>query len=309
MSQRETSTFYSVSLTHHQKDGGDQTLCKVNFDKSCLGSTRMLGFVFGDSPSSPGTSGVPPKKKPFFFTSFQSSSGDRPLFGNRFPRSGRFLVMPKRSSPVPALPLKMEPAFPLKMEPAFPLKMEPAFPFSMEKEKLEPFAAPQNSPLIAKEELSKSPSLPLMTAGLSAKQRGSALSDKQHQQRLKRKGQEELLSLRGDVAQEVKRLFLEKLPFSIRQSVENSRPTLEVRKKRIARNVRLIPSVVRKKRGVRLALRPLIGGAQKKGKSFSQSFSLELLESFHGKGVGRETRDAVHKNAEGNRSFLRFRWW
>jgi ribosomal protein S7 len=107
----------------------------------------------------------------------------------------------------------------------------------------------------------------------------------------------------------VERLFLENLPFSITQSVENSRPTLEVRKKRIARNIRLIPSVVRKKRGIRLALRPLIGGARRKGKSFSQSFSLELLESFHGKGVGRETRDAVHKTAEGNRSFLRFRWW
>jgi hypothetical protein len=107
----------------------------------------------------------------------------------------------------------------------------------------------------------------------------------------------------------VEKLFLEKLPFSITQSVENSRPTLEVRKKRIARNIRLIPSVVRKKRGIRLALRPLIGGARRKGKSFSQSFSMELLESFHGKGVGRETRDAVHKTAEGNRSFLRFRWW
>jgi ribosomal protein S7 len=107
----------------------------------------------------------------------------------------------------------------------------------------------------------------------------------------------------------VERLFLENLPFSITQSVENSRPTLEVRKKRIARNIRLIPSVVRKKRGIRLALRPLIGGARRKGKSFSQSFSREMLESFHDKGVGRETRDAVHKTAEGNRSFLRFRWW
>jgi ribosomal protein S7 len=106
-----------------------------------------------------------------------------------------------------------------------------------------------------------------------------------------------------------KRVRLDQLPLVINQSLENSRPTLEVRKKRMGRNVRLIPSVVRKKRGERLALRPLIGGTRKKGKVFSQFLASQLLESFHGKGVGREVRDAAHKTAEGNRSFLRFRWW
>ncbi len=244
-----------------------------------LGCIRMLGER--DSSPSPGTSGsdAAPLQRhtssqaPDYLceAGYREDVTAQTLSATGFPKPGWFSGIPERPSFTLPVTSKMSQSLPTQ-------------------------------PLLLKGELKNSPSLPLAGRMVTA---GKIKKGEEGFPPLR----EGVLSWKQPARKKVEKLLLEKFPFSIKQSVDNSTPTLEVRKKRIARNIRLIPSVVRKKRGVRLALRPLIGEARKKGKSFSQSFSQELLESFHGKGVGRETRDAVHKSAEGNRSFLRFRWW
>jgi ribosomal protein S7 len=105
----------------------------------------------------------------------------------------------------------------------------------------------------------------------------------------------------------------EKLSSSLQKAVENCRPTLEVRSKKIAGTTRQIPALVPRKRGERLAIQWILSSAEKRRKGskkkFSTCFSEELLEAFYHRGDPKSRRDSLHKTAEANRSFLRYRWW
>jgi small subunit ribosomal protein S7 len=90
-------------------------------------------------------------------------------------------------------------------------------------------------------------------------------------------------------------------------------PSLEVRKKKIAGITRQIPCVVSKSRGERLAIRWIINSARervkKRGKGLSECLAEELIDAYNRRGEPRQKRDSLHKTAEANRSFLRYRWW
>jgi ribosomal protein S7 len=105
----------------------------------------------------------------------------------------------------------------------------------------------------------------------------------------------------------------EKLSSSVQKAVENCRPTLEVRSKKIAGTTRQIPALVPRKRGERLAIQWILSSTEKRRKGsekkFSTCFSEELLEAFYHRGDPKSRRDSLHKTAEANRSFLRYRWW
>jgi ribosomal protein S7 len=105
----------------------------------------------------------------------------------------------------------------------------------------------------------------------------------------------------------------EKLSSSVQKAVENCRPTLEVRSKKIAGTTRQIPALVPRRRGERLAVQWILSSAEKRRegskKKFSTCFSEELLEAFYHRGDPKSRRDSLHKTAEANRSFLRYRWW
>ena len=96
-------------------------------------------------------------------------------------------------------------------------------------------------------------------------------------------------------------------------AVKNVEPSLEVRKKKIAGITRQIPCTVPKARGEGLAIRWIISAAQgkrrKEGKAFSKSLAEELVNAYYKRGEPRQKRDSLHKVAESNRSFLRYRWW
>lgn len=96
-------------------------------------------------------------------------------------------------------------------------------------------------------------------------------------------------------------------------AVKNVEPTLEVRKKKIAGITRQIPCIVAKPRGQGLAIRWIISAAQEKrrkeGKAFHKSLAEELVNAYHKRGEPRQKRDSLHRVAESNRSFLRYRWW
>ncbi len=100
---------------------------------------------------------------------------------------------------------------------------------------------------------------------------------------------------------------------SLSRAIANVEPSLEVRKKKIAGITRQIPCVVSKSRGERLAIRWIINSARervkKRGKGLSYSLSEELIDAYNKRGEPRQKRDSLHKAAESNRSFLRYRWW
>ena len=99
----------------------------------------------------------------------------------------------------------------------------------------------------------------------------------------------------------------------LEQALINVEPSLEVRKKKIAGITRQIPSTLSKSRGQGLAIRWIVesarGRRRKEGKRFSECLAEELVSAYHKKGEPRQKRDALHKLAESNRSFLRYRWW
>ena len=96
-------------------------------------------------------------------------------------------------------------------------------------------------------------------------------------------------------------------------ALKNVEPNLEIRKKKIAGITRQIPCIVSKSRGQGLAIRWVINAAQERrrreNKSFSKSLAEELVNAYHKRGEPRQKRDSLHKLAESNRSFLRYRWW
>jgi len=107
--------------------------------------------------------------------------------------------------------------------------------------------------------------------------------------------------------------LLEKLSHCVQKAVENCRPTLEVRNKKVGGSTRQIPALVPQKRGERISLQWILSSAEKRKrglkKQFSSCFSDELIESFYRRGEAKMRRDSLHKLAEGNRSYLRYRWW
>jgi small subunit ribosomal protein S7 len=99
----------------------------------------------------------------------------------------------------------------------------------------------------------------------------------------------------------------------VKDAISHIKPSLETRKKKIAGITRHIPSLVHPSRGEGLAIRWLIAAAKEKqrrgGRGFAQCLSNELLDAYLKKGEPKQKRDSLHKLAENNRSYIRFRWW
>jgi small subunit ribosomal protein S7 len=97
------------------------------------------------------------------------------------------------------------------------------------------------------------------------------------------------------------------------QAIENVKPYIEVRKVRIAGKTYQVPAIIAKNKQQTLAIRWIIECARKRKKvskqSFSQCLANELLESFKKQGQARQKRDELHKIAESNRAYVRYRWW
>ena len=99
----------------------------------------------------------------------------------------------------------------------------------------------------------------------------------------------------------------------VKDAISNVKPTLETRKKKIAGITRHIPSVVPPSRGEGLAIRWLVTAARDKqrktNKGFVECLSNEFLDAYLRRGEVRQKRDSLHKLAENNRSYIRYRWW
>ena len=93
------------------------------------------------------------------------------------------------------------------------------------------------------------------------------------------------------------------------KAMNNVKPMIEVRSKRVGGASYQVPMQVNSKRQQSLAIRWIIEAARKvKGKAMSQRLSAELIEAYNGKGGAMMTRENVHKMAEANKAFAHFAW-
>ncbi len=94
-----------------------------------------------------------------------------------------------------------------------------------------------------------------------------------------------------------------------KQAVENVKPIVEVRPRRIGGATYQVPVEVQEPRKTTLAIRWIVDVARsKKGKPMQEKLAEELLNAYNNTGAAIKKREDVHKMAEANRAFAHFRW-
>lgn len=93
------------------------------------------------------------------------------------------------------------------------------------------------------------------------------------------------------------------------KAIDNVKPDIEVRSRRVGGANYQVPTEVRPERKLSLACRWLIESARDRaGRSMNDKLSAEFYEAANGRGGAIKKRDDVHKMAEANRAFAHFRW-
>ena len=93
------------------------------------------------------------------------------------------------------------------------------------------------------------------------------------------------------------------------QAVENVKPKLEVKSRRVGGATYQVPLDVPAERQVALAMRWIVTYSQaKKGKSMMQSLASELLDAFDNTGSSIKKKEDTHKMAQANKAFAHYRW-
>ena len=92
-------------------------------------------------------------------------------------------------------------------------------------------------------------------------------------------------------------------------AINNIRPNLEVRSRRVGGATYQVPVEVKMKRSHTLALRWLLDATRKrKNKTMSDKLSNELMDASQRRGAAMKKREDTHKMAESNKAFAHFRW-
>ena len=92
-------------------------------------------------------------------------------------------------------------------------------------------------------------------------------------------------------------------------AINNVKPNLEVRSRRVGGATYQVPVEVKSKRAQALAIRWLVESARKrKDKHMSDKIFNELYDAYEKKGAAVKKREDVHKMAESNKAFAHFRW-
>ena len=94
-----------------------------------------------------------------------------------------------------------------------------------------------------------------------------------------------------------------------KRAVENVRPSVEVRPRRVGGATYQVPVEVRPLRRTSLAMRWLIQNARGRSeKSMAQRLAAELLDAASGRGAAMKKKEDTHRMAEANRAFAHYRW-
>ena len=92
-------------------------------------------------------------------------------------------------------------------------------------------------------------------------------------------------------------------------AINNIKPTIEVRSRRVGGATYQVPVEVKQKRSKALAIRWLIAASRKrKDKIMSDKICFELFDAYQGKGSAIKKKEDTHRMAESNKAFAHFRW-
>ncbi len=93
------------------------------------------------------------------------------------------------------------------------------------------------------------------------------------------------------------------------KAMENVKPIVEVRSRRVGGATYQVPVEVRSERRRALAIRWLVGFARKRGeKTMAQRLAAELLDAYNQRGAAFKKREDTHRMAEANKAFAHYRW-
>src|SRR6266540_4090170 len=96
---------------------------------------------------------------------------------------------------------------------------------------------------------------------------------------------------------------------TVKRAVENVRPALEVKSRRVGGATYQVPVEVRPRRATTLAIRWIVGYArQRREKTMSERLAAELMDAGNGIGAAIKRKDDMQKMAESNRAFAHYRW-
>src|SRR6266702_3548944 len=96
---------------------------------------------------------------------------------------------------------------------------------------------------------------------------------------------------------------------TLKRAVENARPLLETKSRRVGGASYQVPVEVRPARGTTLALRWLVNNARaRREHSMAERLVGELMDAASGQGASVKRREDMHKMAEANKAFAHYRW-
>ncbi|MCF7943028.1 MAG: 30S ribosomal protein S7 [Spirochaetia bacterium] len=93
------------------------------------------------------------------------------------------------------------------------------------------------------------------------------------------------------------------------KALENVKPMVEVKSRRVGGSTYQVPVEVRESRREALSMRWIITAARNRnGKSMSEKLSAELLDAFNATGTAFKKKEDTHRMAEANKAFSHYRW-
>ena len=96
---------------------------------------------------------------------------------------------------------------------------------------------------------------------------------------------------------------------AFKRAVDNVRPQLEVRSRRVGGATYQVPVEVRPRRATTLAVRWLVGYARdRRERTMAERLANEILDASNGIGASVKRREDLHKMAESNKAFAHYRW-
>jgi small subunit ribosomal protein S7 len=96
---------------------------------------------------------------------------------------------------------------------------------------------------------------------------------------------------------------------TLKKAVENVRPLLEVKSRRVGGATYQVPVEVRPQRGTTLALRWIVNfSRQRREHSMAERLTAEIMDASNGQGSSVKRREDMHKMAEANKAFAHYRW-
>ncbi|MBI4595387.1 MAG: 30S ribosomal protein S7 [Candidatus Tectomicrobia bacterium] len=94
-----------------------------------------------------------------------------------------------------------------------------------------------------------------------------------------------------------------------KKAIDNAKPVLEVRSRRVGGSTYQVPVEVRPDRRIALSLRWVIGFARNRSeKTMQERLAHELLEAYNNSGASIKKKEDTHKMAEANKAFAHYRW-